>query len=163
MAMIDAGHINWKQAVWRGLASFEFGYIEHNGLLIDAPLYRRILTNREALRHRILAQSPYSRLFPKGGFSNKEFSAFLDNPRKLLGTHDKKTGKPIARHIPGVYLESGELATNEKARRSLAEAYPKRWPRSLTSWRPRRNWSDQRNSRWGLTIASGPGAAPTGP
>ena len=123
MAMIDAGHINWKQAVWRGLASFEFGYIEHSGLLIDAPLYR-ILTNREALRHRILAQSPYSRLFPKGGFSNKEFSAFLDNPRKLLGTHDKKTGKPIARHIPGVYLESGELATNEKARRSLAEAYP---------------------------------------
>ena len=42
----------------------------------------------------------------------------------MLGTHDKKTGKPIARHIPGIYLDSGELATNEKARRSLAEAYP---------------------------------------
>lgn len=124
-AMEAAGHIDWPRAVWRGCASFEFGYIEHNGLLLDVPFYRRILDNRAALLRRMLARSPYASLFPNGHFSNKAFAAFLNNPRSALGERSATTNKPITGSpISGSYLKSGELATNEKVRRRLAEAYP---------------------------------------
>src|SRR4029077_1064137 len=78
-AMNAAGHIDWPRAVWRGRASFEFGYIEHNGLPIDESLYRRILHHRRAIWQRILVQSPYAFMFPNGSFSNKVYAEFLNN------------------------------------------------------------------------------------
>jgi DNA polymerase-1 len=107
LAMDAAGHIDWPRAVWRGLASFEFGIIEHNGIPLDCALYRKIVDSRKIMMQRLIARLGLTELYPDGRFNYQ------------------RLGRYLARHgIPWPRLASGVLATDKHTLRRMAELYP---------------------------------------
>ena len=107
LAMDAAGDIDWPRAMWRGLASFEFGIIEHNGIPLDVALYRKIMNNRKIMMQRLIVRLGLTQLYPEGRFNYQRLGLYL------------------AQHgIPWPRLASRVLATDRKTLQRMAELYP---------------------------------------
>jgi hypothetical protein len=106
--MVRKGLIDWERALWRGAYMWCSASIEHNGIPVDADLYRRLVGNWKAMQHVLIQRvdAGYG-VYVDDSFNRKKFAAWL-----------------AANGIPWPRLPTGQLQLEQQVFKSQAEAYP---------------------------------------